>query len=281
MPDPSQASTSSSAPPLRTLRSALNRGSPPPYSPEPPAIDASSPFLTKRAASSPHLHSPPQSPHIPHIYPQSHASSRRPSASGLHSQTRSQLRSRIVQPQVRSETEDDDADMCLSGDDAVVYKARQRGRLREQEQDSGYTRMLRERLFGKGKSRADAADRVRFITTAPGMAGAGETETESDDAVSPSLHIASTRQRNPLAFSICCPCNADSALTPTKFNHDPHSSSFPHFVAARSTYCAFHNSLLALNAHYVSARRVNVDTYSIDEHIQQAASLTGPWTSTF
>lgn len=78
----------------------------------------------------------------------------------------------------RSETEEDDTDTALSGDDAVFYRARQRA------QEPGLGATLRERLFGKGKGRADASGRVRFITTAPGLRGAGETETEGEDGVS-------------------------------------------------------------------------------------------------
>lgn len=83
----------------------------------------------------------------------------------------------------RVETDDDDTDTA-SGDDAVVYRSREPERPREHEREHSLAATLRERLFGKGKDRADAHGRVRFITTVPGMAGAGETETESEDVVS-------------------------------------------------------------------------------------------------
>lgn len=150
----------------------LERGSPPPYSPEPPLVNLGSPFLAKRAASTPHLQSPPLSPHTPHTYPHSHASSRRPSTSAL-----CQPRARSAYPRV--ETDEDETDTAPSGDDAVIYRARDR--TREREPEPSFASTLRERLFGKGQGRADAGERVRFITTARGAVGAGETETESEE----------------------------------------------------------------------------------------------------
>ncbi len=47
--------------------------------------------------------------------------------------------------------------------------------------ERGQPGTLRERLFGMG--RVDAAS-VRLVTTAPGVSGAGETETEGEDLVS-------------------------------------------------------------------------------------------------
>lgn len=143
-------------------------GSPPPYSPTPPnppplqaESSSSSLFLTRRAASSPHINSPPSSPTF-----SSHSAepSRRPSTITLHARRSRQFYDRV-------ETSDDpDTDASLS-EDTVIYTS---------------TRMslagsLRARLLGKGKARADE---VRPISTAPGVIGAGETETEGEDTVS-------------------------------------------------------------------------------------------------
>lgn len=168
-----QASSSSSALSARLTLGPPRRtpGSPPPYSPEPPEVGPNSPFLAKRAASTPHLHSPPMSPAALHVYPHSHGNSRRPSSTALYSHSPSALRPRA--PPAQEET-DDDTDGCTSGDDAVVYRSTQ----------ATLAGSLRERLFGKGKGRADNHERVRLISTAPGVLGAGETETESEDAVS-------------------------------------------------------------------------------------------------
>lgn len=72
------------------------------------------------------------------------------------------------------ETDEDDDGSDASGDERVTY----------QSTGPSLAGTLRERLFGKGKGRADAADRIRPITTAPGVVGAGETETEGEDPVS-------------------------------------------------------------------------------------------------
>lgn len=216
-----QASSSSSALPLPSPP----LGSPPPYSPEPPAVDTESPFLARRAASSPHLQSPPHSPRLSHVYPQSFASSRRPSASALPAQSQSQLRPRLRSQSInaRIETDDDDTDTALSGEDAVSYRPRSREQPREQPREQR-TWTLRERLFGKGKGRADATERVRFITTARGMVGAGETETESDDAVSVHtacisiVHWKYAALRRAFSRCFCCrlPCKCDTgAPSPT------------------------------------------------------------------
>lgn len=185
-----QASSSSSALPL--LSTPL--GSPPPYSPEPPAPDTEPPILSRCAASTPHLHSPPQSPHLSHIYPQSSSSSRRPSTSGLQSQIRGRLRSQSAN--ARSETDDGDTDTAASGDDSIIHRPRPREHLREQSREQSRSWSLRERLFGKRKGRADASERARLITTARGVVGAGETETESDDAVSTHIYHINMNRRD-------------------------------------------------------------------------------------
>ncbi|EKM51130.1 uncharacterized protein PHACADRAFT_199963 [Phanerochaete carnosa HHB-10118-sp] len=167
----------------------LDLGSPPPYSPEPPEIDPNSPFLAKRAASSPHLQSPPLSPDSPHVYSQSHPTLRRPSSSALRTSGHSSVRARSMHARV--ETDEDDTDTA-SGDDAVVYRSRERERPPSREREPSLAEILRERLFGKGKGRSDVPERVRFITTVPGVLGAGETETESEDAVSKASIAAET-----------------------------------------------------------------------------------------
>lgn len=47
-----------------------------------------------------------------------------------------------------------------------------------------FAETLRARLLGVAKGKGRAEDDARLITTAPGMVGAGETETEGEDAVS-------------------------------------------------------------------------------------------------
>lgn len=190
----------------RTNGAPLSPGSPPPYSLDPPEANPNSPFLAKRAASSPHL-SPPSSPHDLPVYPRSHGGSRRPSSSNLNSYAPSQMRQRAAY--ARSETEEDDTDTALSGDDAVFYRAKQRA------SEPGLAATLRERLFGKGKGRADASGRVRFITTAPGLRGAGETETEGEDAPRnlPTARLTasvSLSNLSPLSESMTIPISSSS-----------------------------------------------------------------------
>ena len=272
----SQASPNSAALPP----SSSPRGSPPPYSPNPPAFDAGLPTLARRAASSPHLHSPPQSPQLSHIYPQSSANSRRPSASGLPSQVRCRLRSQSAN--ARAETDDEDTDTALSGDDTIVYRARSRERLRERAQQQSRPWSLRERLFGKGGGRADAAERARLISTARGVAGAGETETESDDAVS--IHISRIKMNCRMHAACVERCGSPSPMTvavalracvtsgaPSFKMSDflmcvhPQSYSFllPFILpVAQPTHCAFDTPLRAVHIHLLSAYRVHVDTHT-------------------
>lgn len=160
-------------------------GSPPPYTPEPPELDPNSPFLAKRAVSSPHLHSPPQSPGAAHVYPHSHASSRRPSSStallshtllshGMHTHTHASG-SRHRTTYARMETDEDEgSESAPSGEERVTYMS----------SGPSIAGTLRERLFGKGKGRANISEQCHSITTAPGVVGAGETETEGEDSVS-------------------------------------------------------------------------------------------------
>lgn len=58
---------------------------------------------------------------------------------------------------------------------------------------------LRARLLGKGKGRAD--DAMRPISTAPGVIGAGETETEGEDTVSTYLNYMLL---NPRTYGVTC-----------------------------------------------------------------------------
>ena len=144
-------------------------GSPPPYSLTPPETDPNAPFLFKRAASSPHLHSPPQSPPLQY-YPHSGSSSRIPSSSTLQLHT---PRSRPAYHHAdTSDDPDTDADASMS-EDTIIYTSTQ----------PTLAGTLRARLLGKGKGRADDT-RMRPISTAPGVIGAGETETEGEDSVS-------------------------------------------------------------------------------------------------
>ncbi|KAK7681851.1 hypothetical protein QCA50_015198 [Cerrena zonata] len=141
-------------------------GSPPPYSPTPPdpppaqQAECSNPqFLSRRSASSPHINSPPSSPTFG---PYSAESSRRPSTIALHTRRSRQFYARV-------ETSDDpDTDASLS-EDTVIYTSTR----------LSLAGTLRARLLGKGKGRAD--DAMRPISTAPGVIGAGETETEGED----------------------------------------------------------------------------------------------------
>lgn len=174
----------SSAGTSSTPRPPVDPGSPPPYTPEP---DPNSPFLAKRAVSSPHLHSPPQAPTELYNYPRSHASSRRPSSSAIHTHNHG-ARHRPVY--IRPETDDEAiSESTASADEGVMYRS----------PEPSLAGTLRERLFGKGKSRTEGTERVRPITTAPGVLGAGETETESEEAVSPFFVVLAVPSR---VFSI-------------------------------------------------------------------------------
>ncbi|KAI0338692.1 hypothetical protein BDW22DRAFT_1337269 [Trametopsis cervina] len=191
-----EASGSSSTLPSSQNPATISPGSPPPYSAEPPEPEPNSPFLVKRSSSTPHLHPPPVPSPVPTIQSQSHNTSRRPSAAALY--VHPPPRSRTVQP--REET-DEDTDACTSGDDAVVYRSPR----------STPTGSLRERLFGIVKGRADNGARVRLISTAPGVRGAGETETEGEDAPRnlPTARLTSTfsalTAHSPLSASMTVP----------------------------------------------------------------------------
>ncbi|TCD70389.1 hypothetical protein EIP91_003743 [Steccherinum ochraceum] len=160
-------------------------GSPPPYSLTPPETDPNSPFLFKRAASSPHLHSPPQSPAPLHQYPHSSSSSRIPSSSTLHPPQRA-ARHTYSHHADTSDDPDTDADASMS-EDTVIYTSSQ----------PTLAGTLRARLLGKGKGRADEG-RMRPISTALGVIGAGETETEGEESP---RHLPTARI-NPSASSL-------------------------------------------------------------------------------
>ncbi|KAH8105232.1 N-glycosylation protein-domain-containing protein [Cristinia sonorae] len=137
-------------------------GSPPPYSLTPPESDPNSPFLFKRAASSPHLRSPPQSP--PLHYPHSSSSSRIPSSSALNVQHQRYRQSYVHSDIYTSDDPDTDADAS----DTVMYTSPQ----------PTLAGTLRARLLGKGKGRADD---TRMRVEAMSATSAGETETEGED----------------------------------------------------------------------------------------------------
>ncbi|KAI0683847.1 hypothetical protein BC835DRAFT_700005 [Cytidiella melzeri] len=160
---------SSSSPALASQEAVTQNatGSPPPYSAEPHGPAANSPFLARRSSSTPHLQSPPTPSDTLLIHPHSQSSSRRPSSSTLYNHSAPRSRVNFT----REET-DDETEECTSGDDAVVYRSLQ----------PAVSGSIRERLFGKGKGRADHSERVRMISTAPGVCGAGETETEGEEA---------------------------------------------------------------------------------------------------
>lgn len=173
-------------------------GSPPPYSPEPPESVPLSPFLVRRSSSTPHLNSPPPpgaEPRLSNTHSYSQTNSRNPSSSALYSHPAPRHRASFS----REET-DEDTDAATSGDDTVVYRS-------PRQTIAG---SLRERLFGKGKARADHGERTRLISTTPGVHGAGETETEGEDTVSNisttalhsiSLRIPVPRSHNQYAFA--------------------------------------------------------------------------------
>ena len=169
---PFETSSSPFRPPHASPHFFDEPGSPPPYSatpPEPPAPQAessNSQFLTRRSASSPHINSPPSSP----TFESSHSAepSRRPSAISFHPR-----RSRHFYDRVET-SDDPDTDASLS-EDTVVYTSTR----------LSLAGTLRARLLGKGKARADETSRP--ISTAPGVIGAGETETEGEDTVSSCL----------------------------------------------------------------------------------------------
>ncbi|CAL1702624.1 unnamed protein product [Somion occarium] len=200
------ASSSSFIPPTGHIRTAHfldESGSPPPYSPTPPeppeclqssSTNSASPFLAKRAASTPHLHSPPLSPSFP-AHPHSIESSRRPSTSTLHAR-----RARHAY-----ETSDDpDTDASMS-EDTVIYTSTQ----------PSLAGTLRARLFGKGKGRADFEERMRPISTTPGVLGAGETETEGEDSSPrhlPTARITSSSTSNSSTFLSTLTTDASAIL---------------------------------------------------------------------
>ncbi|KAI0078009.1 hypothetical protein K474DRAFT_1684013 [Panus rudis PR-1116 ss-1] len=147
---------------------------PPPYSPTPPEVPGHivpPPFLVRRSSSTPHLHSPTEAASSSGYLPISEVP-RRPSTSALHPR-----RSRnVYSSQPRVETSDDaDTDASLS-EDTVIYTTTA----------PSLAGTLRARLFGKDRTN----ERLRPITTAPGIIGAGETETESED---PPRHLPTAR----------------------------------------------------------------------------------------
>lgn len=181
---PPQNDASGSGQATSRSRSPGPPGSPPPYSPTPPETDPSSPFLFRRAASSPHLHSPPQSPALQY-YQHSSSSSRIPS-SAMHTR-----RTRLAYANAdTSDDPDTDADASMS-EDTVIYTSSQ----------PTLTGTLRARLLGKGNGRADDI-RTRPISTAPGVIGAGETETEGEEPVSFVIRH-STLYPQLVAFEFC------------------------------------------------------------------------------
>jgi hypothetical protein len=157
-----------------SVQRSMTEGSPPPYTSELPETSPGSPFLARRSSSTPHLHSPPMHSAILPVYPRSQNNSRQSSSSTINAHA--VPRSRAIY--TREET-DDDTDNCTSGDDAIMYQSPQ----------SDAADSLRERLFNKGKARANNSARVRLISTAPGVRGAGETETESEETVSNKYQI--------------------------------------------------------------------------------------------
>ena len=154
-------------------------GSPPPYSLTPPELDPNSPFLAKRSASSPHLQSPPSSPggpfqsYIPHIDNNNNNNNifRRPSSS-------THLTHRPRHPYAQTDTSDDQ-DTDTSPEDTIIYTSTH----------PTLAGTLRARFLGTPSTKCQnrdqvELDRIRPITTAPGVIGAGETETEGEDSVS-------------------------------------------------------------------------------------------------
>ena len=81
-------------------------------------------------------------------------------------------------------TSDDDEESGAETDEGLVF--------RSQSATLSLADTLRNRLLGKGKGRARDAHWVRPITTAPGAACAGETETEGEDSVSACLSFTSS-----------------------------------------------------------------------------------------
>ncbi|KAI0922461.1 hypothetical protein AcV7_005990 [Taiwanofungus camphoratus] len=144
--------------------------SPPPYSLTPPDPNPAAPV--PRAASSPHLRAPP-SEHFS-------SSSSTPSSSSLApcpipAPQPQRGRASLSEPplRIRADTSDEDPDAeTPPSDDSILYTT----------STLSFSGTLRSRLLGKRKGRAHEDTNVRPITTAPGVVGAGETETESEDS---------------------------------------------------------------------------------------------------
>ncbi|KAI0084562.1 hypothetical protein BDY19DRAFT_997630 [Irpex rosettiformis] len=201
------AGSSSSSLPFQQDTSRRVPGSPPPYSPEPPDQAPSSPFLVKRSSSTPHLNSPPLPIAGLSTYSHSQDNSPRLASSALYGHSAPRPRASYS----REET-DDDTDEVTSGDDTVMHRS-----LRSTPPGS-----LRERLFGNSKDRADYVERTRLISTTRGVRGAGETETEGEDATvgMHALPVTLNRPDSPFFLLISCagPANLRSVL---KFHSDP------------------------------------------------------------
>ncbi|KAI0773191.1 N-glycosylation protein-domain-containing protein [Trametes elegans] len=129
---------------------------PPPHAnPHPHTHAAQSQIgLGQRAASSPHLRSPVDSPVASH--------SRQVFAEHARERAR-------VGP---TSDDDDETESGAETDDGVLFGGRRRG----------LADTLRHRLLGKGKGRAYDEHWTKPITTAPGAVCAGETETEGEDS---------------------------------------------------------------------------------------------------
>ncbi|KAI0804659.1 hypothetical protein BC629DRAFT_1241975, partial [Irpex lacteus] len=94
----------------------------------------------------------------------------------------------------------EDTDAATSGDDTVVYRS-------PRQTIAG---SLRERLFGKGKARADHGERTRLISTTPGVHGAGETETEGEDTP---RNLPTARLRTPTLSSLSAHSPLSASMT--------------------------------------------------------------------
>ncbi|OBZ73184.1 hypothetical protein A0H81_06892 [Grifola frondosa] len=160
---------STSTPSLPPYSSALLRLDPVPRPPArplhainhaPAAVLAHSPEThatvpTKRASSSPHLRV------FTRARPPSSASISRPPYTNGYSRSCS-----------RVDSSDDSEDSGAETDDGVMFTS----------VHPSFADTLRQRILGKGKGRACDGPCVRPITTAPGVLGAGETETEGEDS---------------------------------------------------------------------------------------------------
>ncbi|KAH9943625.1 N-glycosylation protein-domain-containing protein [Amylocystis lapponica] len=181
--------------------------SPPPYSLTPPS-PASSTAQARRTTTSSHLHT--------------HPTSQFSTAASLAPASRHDR----LAPERDEETSDDEGAHAGPSEGGAVYTV----------STGDFSGTLRARVLAKGKARADDSGQLRPITTAPGVLGAGETETEGEDSPR-NLPTARIIHPSPPHCTPPCPALA-AALLPSLFNFSRLLSIVPAVVG--TLYNIFH-----------------------------------------